>query len=401
MKRTAALPSTPAEPDLARAEKLLLRMLAIPGVSTHEGRIMEFIRRKLIQAGANESDLVSDDAHQRSPFGGEVGNLVFKLPGTVRGKRRLFLAHVDTVPICRGAQPVVEGDIVRPASPATGLGGDDRAGSTVVLTTALEILRRGLPHPPLVFCWTVQEELGLCGTRYGRVGLLGRPALAFNFDGGFADRITLGATGGYRMTIRIHGLASHAGGAPEKGVSAIAIAAMAIARLQAEGWHGRIEKNGRTGTSNVGVIHGGEATNVVTPYVELYVEARSHDPAFRAEIVETIQRAFREAAVQVTNHEGVSGRVEVDGHLDYEAFALASDEPCVVAAREAVASLGLEPELLVSNGGLDANWLSARGIPTVSLGGGQQNPHTPAERLDLVHFRHACRVALRLATESR
>ena len=31
----------------------------------------------------------------------------------------------------------------------------------------------------------------------------------------------------------------------------------------------------------------------------------------------------------------------------------------------------------ISNGGLDANWFSARGIPTVTLGCGQVNPTRP------------------------
>ena len=61
---------------------------------------------------------------------------------------------------------------------------------------------------------------------------------------------------------------------------------------------------------------------------------------------------------------------------------------------------GRQPELAVSNGGLDANWLSARGIPTVTLGCGQRNIHTVAEELDLSDFLLARRIALRLATGS-
>ena len=66
------------------------------------------------------------------------------------------------------------------------------------------------------------------------------------------------------MTIVVEGLASHAGVHPEQGVSAIAIASLAIADLVNNGWHGLVQKNGKQGASNVGVIHGGQATNVVT-----------------------------------------------------------------------------------------------------------------------------------------
>ena len=60
--------------------------------------------------------------------------------------------------------------------------------------------------------------------------------------------------------------------------------------------------------------------------------------------------------------------------------------------------LGGTPLRAISNGGVDANWLTARGIPTVTLGCGQVDPHTVREALDVERFREACRIALRLAT---
>jgi tripeptide aminopeptidase len=323
---------------------------------------------------------------------------VFKLPGSIAGPRRLLMAHMDTVPICVGSKPKREGNVVRSADPTTGLGADDRSGVAVVLTTALEILRRKLPHPPLTFFWPVQEEVGLHGARHAKLSLLGKPTLAFNWDGGAAEKLTVAATGGYRLKIEIEGLAAHAGGAPEEGISSIAIAALAIAQLAREGWHGRIEKDGRFGTSNVGYIHGGQATNVVTDHVELKAEARSHDPKFRKHIVGRIERAFQEAAREVRNVQGRCGRVRFEGREDYEAFKLADDEPSVVAAEAAVRALGLTPLRAVSNGGLDANWMTAHGIPTVTLGCGQMSIHTTSEYLDIPAFERACRSAMLLAT---
>jgi tripeptide aminopeptidase len=54
--------------------------------------------------------------------------------------------------------------------------------------------------------------------------------------------------------------------------------------------------------------------------------------------------------------------------------------------------------MAVTNGGLDANWLTVHGIPTVTLGCGQRNIHTVAEELDIAEFHTARRIALRLAT---
>jgi tripeptide aminopeptidase len=386
-----------ALPD-SQALELVMEMMAIPGRSGEEAAIMDFIRGKLHDAGVSAGTLRVDDVHRRTSVAGQTGNLVLKLPGTRRGPRRMLSAHVDTVPICVGSRPLCKGKRVVSADPATGLGADDRSGAAVLLSTAIAILGDEMEHPPLTFLWTVQEEIGLHGARLATLGMLGKPKLAFNFDGGSPAKITIGATGGYRMNIDVRGLASHAGGAPAEGVSAVAIASLAVADLVSGGWHGAIEKDGHTGTSNVGVIHGGEATNVVADHVQIRAEARSHEPKFRARIVKEIHTAFERAARQVQNNSGKHGRVKIDGRLDYESFRLRHDEPCVLAATEAVRAEGREPELAVSNGGLDANWLTARGIPTVTLGCGQRNIHTAKEQLDIADFHLARRIALRLAT---
>ena len=392
------MPHPAPAPDLARARRTLLDLLAIPGVSGEEKAVAGQIVKTLRAAGCPAKAITFDKAHTKTPLEGNCGNLIVKLPGTLKGPRRLLMAHMDTVPVCRGAKPIVKGRFVESSDPATGLGGDDRAGVGVVLTTALEILRQKLPHPPLTFLFAIQEEVGLYGARFVKAADLGRPQLAFNFDGGAVEKLTVGATGGERMEIVIEGIPSHAGVAPEKGVSAIAIAALAIASLVEDGWHGLVEKGRKRGTSNVGVIHAGEATNVVAERATLRAEARGHDTAFRGRIVKAIEKAFAAAAKRVKSSDGRTGAVKIAGRVDYEAFRLADDEPCVAAAREAVRMIGLEPRPDISNGGLDANWMAANGIPTVTLGCGQMNIHTTDERLDLNAYEDACRAALLLAT---
>jgi tripeptide aminopeptidase len=394
---TAADSSPTPAPDLATARKLVLELMEIRGCSGDEKAVAERIVKHLRAAGCPADAIAFDTAHMKTPLPGNVGNLIVKLPGTVAGPRRLFMAHMDTVPVCLGSKPVVAGRFVRSGNPASGLGADDRSGCAVVLATALEILRRTLPHPPLTFLFAIQEEVGLYGARFVKAADLGRPKLAFNFDGGAVEKITVGATGGHRLDIKIEGAPSHAGVAPEKGVSAVAIASLAIASLVNDGWHGLVEKGGKRGTSNVGTIQGGSATNVVAESAALKAEARGHDPAFRNRIVKAIETAFKDAAKRIKSVDGKTGKVTIQGRLDYEAFRLDDDEPCVVAAREAVTAIGLVPRLEISNGGLDANWMAANGIPTVTLGCGQMEIHTTHEKLDLDAFEAACAVALRLA----
>jgi tripeptide aminopeptidase len=380
--------------------RLATDLMAITGPSGRERDVVDWIRNKLqVEGGAPDSAIFLDSPPKSSSIDGDAGNLVLTLPGTVRRPRRLFVAHVDTVPICAGAKPVRRNGRVVSGVPGTGLGADNRAGSAVLLATALDVLRTGVAHPPLTFLWTVQEEVGLRGARDAKLSKLGKCGLAFNFDGGSPAKLTIGATGGHRLRIDIIGMASHAGGAPAEGVSAIAIAALAIAKLVKSGWHGQITKGRHSGTSNVGVIQGGQATNVVADHAYVRAEARSHDSRFRQRIVDEMEKAFRAAAAQVCNLDGRCGKVVVEGQLDYDSFRLSPREPCVQAAQAAVAAAGLEPELAVANGGLDANWLTARGIPTVTLGCGQHRIHTAQEELDVAEFQAARRIALRLATD--
>jgi tripeptide aminopeptidase len=392
------MPSLPIEPDRRRAEELVARLMAIPGRSGEEGEVSAFIRDALLRAGLPPSALLSDAAHRRSPFGGQTGNLIAHLPGSVRGPSRLLMAHLDTVPICVGSRPVRRGRRMLSADTRTGLGGDDRSGAALLLVAALEILERRLAHPPLTLLWCVQEEVGLIGSRFVSLQKLRRPKLAFNFDGGLPAELVIGATGATRMTIRIGGIAAHAGGHPERGVSAIVIAARAISQLDAEGWHGLVRKGARRGTSNAGVLHAGEATNVVTDAALLRAEARSHDPRFRRRIVAAYRKAFKEAAAAARNHEGRRGRVLFETTNDYESFVLAKTEPCVAAAAAAARAAGAQPTYRISNGGLDANWMYRHGIPTVTLGTGQVDIHTVREALDLDQFHLACRIGLLLAT---
>lgn len=375
----------------------VIQMMAIPGKSGEEKEIANYIRNQLIRAGADPRSIQTDTAHRRTVIKGNSGNLVFKIPGTYRAPRRMLSAHMDTVPICEGCRPVRKGMVVTSKDPATGLGADNRAGCGVILSTAQEILKNKLPHPPLTFTWFVQEEVGLQGSRYMTQRMLGNPQLSFNWDGGSAVKMTVGATGGYRMQIIVNGIASHAGVAPQRGVSAIAITSLAIADLHRNGWHGQIHKGQNKGTSNIGVIQGGAATNVVTDRVVVRAEARSHSRRFRERIVREMERAFKRAVAQVKNDNREIGAVEIAGHLDYESFVLSKKEPCVRIARNVIQSKGEEPVFAVADGGLDANWITDHGIPAVSMGAGQLNAHMVSESLDLKQYLIACEIGLSIA----
>lgn len=391
--------------DTQAAVGRLMRFLSVPGVTGQEAAIGKEIVAALKEAGVPSGAITFDDADTRIPEPTQTGNLIVKLPGNGKKptKPLLFMTHMDTVPLCAGAKPKLHGKrIVNEANAA--LGGDNRTGCAVLVTLAAELARQNLPHPPLTLFFTVREESGLFGAKHVNPADLGGPAMGFNVDGKSAADVVVGAIGADRWTVDIHGKASHAGVAPDRGISATMVFALAMAEVYAGGWFGKVVKDGKEGTSNVGLVgtpdgkSAGEATNVVTDYVYVKGESRSHDAKFVRQISAAFKAAFTSAATKVRDHEGRAAKVKFTSRLDYVPFRLRDDAPVVQRAAQAVRSIGRVPNLRTTNGGLDANWMVKHGIPTVTFGAGQNEIHTVKEFVDLAEFESGCRLALALAT---
>lgn len=383
--------------DESAAIRRVTELISIRGGSGGETEVSQYLQDALRQGGIPESAISTDTAHRRSPAGGDTGNLIVRLKGTNRSPRRLLMAHMDTVPLAVDSEPVRDGDWIRPKSANTALGADDRAGCAVVLTAILELLQQQIDHPPLTLLFTVQEEIGLCGVRHVSVGKLGKPQLCFNWDGRDPADLIIGAVGATNLTIDIDGIPTHAGVCPEDGINAAVVASLALADLQENGWHGLVLKGNRRGTSNIGSVEGGAATNVVMPHVCLTAECRSHSPAFRDRIVREFHRAFGRAVKRVRNSRKQTAAVRIDEDTRYNAFRIPRSADSVRTAIRAVRQAGLSPETSSCNGGLDANWMTAHGFPTVTLGCGQHHIHTVQERLHLPQFLQACSIATQIA----
>ena len=135
----------------------------------------------------------------------------------------------------------------------------------------------------------------------------------------------------------------------------------------------------------------------MTDRVTVRGESRSHHAALLERITAAWRTAFERSAAAVRNHEGVAGRVIFRARRDYDAFGLDRRSPVIAEATRAARELGLTPRLHRADGGLDANMLNAKGIPTVTLGAGQHAPHTVDEYVELGEFIDGCRLVLRLA----
>jgi tripeptide aminopeptidase len=344
-----------------------------------------------------------DTANKRIPVPTQTGNLLVDLPGTRKGPRLLFATHLDTVPLCAGAKPRRDGNHIV-TDGTTALGGDNRTGCAVLVTLAETLLKHKLPHPPITLLFTVREESGLHGARELDPKDLGGATMGFNVDGKVAADLVIGAIGQENWEVEIKGKASHAGVAPEKGISALLVAAVALTEAHQGGWFGKVVKPDGYGTSNPGIFAGkkgkaaGDATNVVTDYVYIKGEARSPEAAFAAAITEAYRKAFAKAQAEIKDAGGATAEVKFNHKPSYPPFKIVDDAPVINHAKRAAESLGLTPKTVCSNGGLDANWFVKHGVPTVTIGAGQYEIHTVNEYVDLAEFANGCRLAVALAT---
>jgi tripeptide aminopeptidase len=385
------------EIDTNKALSNLMELLAAKGPSGGEGPVAEVVKQQLMAAGAKAS-WFSFKGKNRLPKQFTIGNLVVKIPGTVTAPRIMFSAHLDTVPICQGAVPAIQGDIIVPKG-KTGLGGDNRASVACVVTMAQTLLQSDLPRPPITLLFTVGEENGLYGAKAFRPQDGDNPAMCFNVDGSGERDGVIGALGANRWRAEIHGISVHAAANPEGGVSAAIIAANAIAGLKANGFFGRIDKGSVKGTANVGSLHGGEADNQVMDSLTVTGECRSHSPAALAKISKAWKSAFEKAARELTNAAGDCGAVDFIEDSDYRSFRLKKSEPVVKRYLKAAPKAGRRAAVQVISAGLDANVLNENGIPTVTFDAGNDHAHSLDECVHIPRYLEACRLAVALAAE--
>lgn len=388
------------QPDFRWAEKTLQQLLHVTGPTGRERAVSEFVRTILLHIGVPKSAVRNDGCAKKIPLATEVGNLIALLPG--RGilrnaPRLLFAAHLDTVDIAAGTRPRRQGRFIL-GSPGHALGADDRAGVATVLSMVHTLMKTDAPHPPITVLFTVREESGLWGARTVDLQLLKRPAMGFSFDGERPDHVLVKAPGSDRMDIVVHGIAAHAGGDPEKGVSAAVIASLAIADLHEKRLHGLIAQGPQRTTSNIGSINGGVFHNIVCPEIKVVAEARSYNEKRLARVVAAYRRAFTTAVRKAKSSEGRQGSLDFRVERLYYPFCLDGKHAVVKHALAAMKAVGITGRVKPCKGGLDANWLIRHGIPTVTIGSGMLKVHTVEERLDLGEFRRGCLVAASLAT---
>jgi tripeptide aminopeptidase len=305
-----------------------------------------------------------DDAAES--VGGTVGNLFAFKPGTLRAAPGIFFSsHLDTVEPTPELQVAIDGDILSAASD-TILGADDKCGVAPILEAMAWLAESGEPHGDLQVVLTICEEIGLVGAKLVDPTRI-RARYGFVLDSGPpVGTLTVAAPYQNSLRVRIEGKASHAGVEPEKGISAIAAAAHAIAAMRL----GRIDPET---TANIGTIAGGTARNITPAEVRIVGEARSRVADKLAAQTAHMKETFeRECAA-------VGARAEVEVIEEYGGYRLTEDDTVVRIATRAAEAAGLPVAYAESGGGSDGNIFNGYGFPTTVLACGMEKIHTHDE----------------------
>ena len=301
-----------------------------------------------------------DDAGEK--VGGNVGNLIAFKKGSVPDAPPIFFsAHFDTVEPTPGLEPIIDGDIIH-SDGRTIVGADDKCGMAPILEAMHILQEQSIPHGDIQLLLTICEEIGLVGAKhmdpkhikaqYGFVLGAGPPVGSCVYSAPSQDI----------FDVYIHGKPAHAGAQPEDGISAIAVAARAVARMKL----GRVDPET---TANVGIIAGGTATNIIPAECYLKCEARSRNPVKLEKQRDAMLAIFQEEA------DKAGATLEVKMDRAYEQYELPMDSPTLQIAEVAAERAGLEFILRVTGGGADANIFNAFGVPTTVLGCGMVNIH--------------------------
>lgn len=292
------------------------------------------------------------------------------------GPRLLFIGHIDTV--------FAEGEAARRPFAieeragqriATGPGVLDMKSGVLLGMYALRLLAQaGEEHyQQATFLCNSDEEVGSPTSKAFIKDLSGQHDAVLVFEPGRKEHTVVSARKGCgRYKIEVWGRSAHAGVEPHLGRNAIVELAGQVHRLQA--LNGTIPGV----TVSVGIIGGGERTNVVPAYAYCELDIRAADGAGI--------RAVEKAMHTITTRHLLDGtRIELSGGMGSQPFERnAQNQPLIAHVKAAGRSLGIDIQDVSSGGASDANTSSWAGTPTLDgLGAGGGLAHNPGEYVEL------------------
>ena len=305
-----------------RLVKTFCDLVQIDSPSDEEEEVAQDLSRRLEALGFE----ILRDAH---------GNLIAREDGE---NPLLLSAHMDTVEPGRGIKPTIEGDRIV-SDGTTILGGDCKAGVAAILEGLESVVEEELPRRTIQLAFTRGEEIGLVGARNMDFSMITADE-AVVFDGnGPVNKLTGSSPTYVSFEVNVTGRSAHAGVEPEKGLSAIKIAAEIISELP----QGRLDEET---TFNVGTISGGSVRNAVPEQATFTGEFRSRN----LETLDLLQLQARGIFDQVRDR--YKEAIIEDGfNVEFNTYTVRPGEKMLELAKRNLDAMGLPLRLEPSGGG--------------------------------------------------
>lgn len=281
---------------------------------------------------------------------------------------QLLVGHFDTVwPLGTLERMPLRHDAARMHGPGVF---DMKAGLVQMIFAVRALRELGLTPPadPVAFI-NADEEVGSPGSR-GRLRRLARGAVrAWVLEPAMGARgdLKTARKGVARFTVRIEGRASHAGLAPDEGISAIVELAEVIRTL--ESWNDAA----RGVTVNTGVVRGGTRANVVAAEAEADIDVR----------VLTLDDGDRiEQAIRALEPTRAGLTIEVSGGFEHPPMERSARNRALWhRARSIGAELGLDLDHGTAGGASDGNVTSRYTATLDGLGAVGDGAHADHEHI--------------------
>jgi tripeptide aminopeptidase len=328
-----------------------------------------------------------------------------------------FCAHVDTAPDCSGTgvKPIFHAhyngeDIVLPddqsqvittskypyllkhlnkaiitASGTTLLGGDDKAGVSIIMDLANYLMQHPeIPHGSIRILFTPDEEVGRGTDKLDMKKLAAD--FGYTLDGGALGDFEDETFSADAAIITINGVIAHPGDGKNKLVNALKIGGEILAALPKESWSPETT-SGREGFVHPVSFEGGSEQAVIEFIVRDFDTNQLADYELRLKgIAASVLLKHPKATMQFEVKEQYRNMKEVlDQHPQV------SDH-----AKEAYERLGIEMHKTPIRGGTDGSRLSFIGLPCANIFTGMQAIHSKHEWIGVTDMEQAVNVLIEL-----
>jgi tripeptide aminopeptidase len=331
-----------------------------------------------------------------------------------------FCAHVDTAPDCSGTnvKPILHqyydgkdiilpdevsqiisskdypylksfiGEAIITASGKTLLGGDDKAGVTIIMEMAKYLMEnKSIAHGPVKILFTPDEEVGR-GTEHLDLKKLGAD-YGYTLDGGELGSFEMETFSADYLVLHIEGVIAHPGAAKGVMQNAIKVAGEIMAALPKHEWCPEYTED-RMGFIHPNHIEGG------TEKARIEFLVRDFDTPKLKEHANRLLKIAQGVIYSNPDFSKVKLRMEITEQYRNMREVIDQHPLIVERAIKAYEKANIKPIITPIRGGTDGSRMSFMGLPTPNIFTGMQAIHSKHEWIGVRDMLKAVEVLVNL-----